>query len=124
MRFLADESCDLEAVRALRDAGHDVVALAESSPRLPDSEVLALAVRADRTLLSEDQYFGKWAFAGAAARTGVVLLRYRQDTRPDLGKTVVDLVARYGVNLRGRCTVLDRSSTFRQARPPGSRPPG
>jgi hypothetical protein len=31
MRFLADESCDFAVVRALRAAGHDVVAVAELS---------------------------------------------------------------------------------------------
>jgi hypothetical protein len=29
MRFLADESCDFAVVRALRSAGHDVLAVAE-----------------------------------------------------------------------------------------------
>ncbi|MBI3080243.1 MAG: DUF5615 family PIN-like protein, partial [candidate division NC10 bacterium] len=33
MRFLADESCDFAVVRALRAAGHDVVAIAEVTPR-------------------------------------------------------------------------------------------
>jgi hypothetical protein len=33
MRFLADESCDFAVVRALRSADHDVVAIAEVSPR-------------------------------------------------------------------------------------------
>jgi hypothetical protein len=30
VRFVADESCDFAVVRALRSAGHDVVAVAES----------------------------------------------------------------------------------------------
>jgi len=33
MQFLADESCDFGVVLALRAAGHDVVAIAEVSPR-------------------------------------------------------------------------------------------
>jgi hypothetical protein len=32
MRFLADESCDFRVVRALRDAGHDLIAVAEAAP--------------------------------------------------------------------------------------------
>ena len=31
MRFLADESCDFAAVRALRAAGYDVVAVADAT---------------------------------------------------------------------------------------------
>ena len=41
MRFLADESCDFSVVRALRFAGHEVVAIAEVSPREEDDEVRA-----------------------------------------------------------------------------------
>jgi hypothetical protein len=33
MRFLADESCDFAVVRALRAAGHDVLAVAETCTR-------------------------------------------------------------------------------------------
>jgi hypothetical protein len=45
MRFLADESCDFSVVRALRSAGHDVVAIAEVSPREEDDAVMERAVR-------------------------------------------------------------------------------
>ncbi len=45
MLFLADESCDFTIVRALRTAGHEVIAVAEISPRADDQEVLKLAVR-------------------------------------------------------------------------------
>ena len=40
MRFLADESFDYAMVRALRNVGHDVVALAESNAQAQDSESL------------------------------------------------------------------------------------
>lgn len=40
MRFLADESCDFSVVRALRSADHDVVAIAEISPREEDVSVM------------------------------------------------------------------------------------
>jgi uncharacterized protein DUF5615 len=46
MRFVADESCDFSVVRALRDAGHHVTAIAEIAPRIEDEEVLKLAHQA------------------------------------------------------------------------------
>ncbi len=54
MRFLADESCDFAVVRALRSAGHDVIAVVEISPRADDEIVIDRAVREDRILLTED----------------------------------------------------------------------
>ena len=59
LRFLADESCDFAIVRALRDAGHDVLAVADVSPRAPDPDVIDRAVRDSRVLLTEDKDFGQ-----------------------------------------------------------------
>lgn len=58
MRFLADESCDFAVVRALRAAGHEVVAIAEISPRATDEAVVEIAVREERILLTEDKDCG------------------------------------------------------------------
>jgi len=63
IRFLADESCDFLVVRSLRSAGYNVVAVAESFPSAPDREVLRVAVKEDRILITEDSDFGEWVFA-------------------------------------------------------------
>jgi len=44
VRFLADESCDAAITRALREAGYDVVSIAETSPGAADRVVLELAL--------------------------------------------------------------------------------
>ena len=75
MRFLADESCDFNAVRALREAGFDVLAVVEVSPRATDDRVIELAVLEDRILLTEDKDFGQLVYASAETSPGVVLMR-------------------------------------------------
>ena len=76
MQFVIDENMSPVIVTLLRDDGHDVIAVAEDAPRLPDPEVLAWAVREDRILATFDTDFGdliyRWGFAGAPA---VVLFR-------------------------------------------------
>jgi len=64
MRFLADECCDFAAVRALREHGHDVLAVAEFQGRSVDKELLDLALAEGRILLTEDKDFGSLVFAG------------------------------------------------------------
>jgi predicted nuclease of predicted toxin-antitoxin system len=59
MRFLADESCDFAVVLALRSADHDVVAIAEVSPREEDPFVMDRAVKDRRILVTEDKDFGQ-----------------------------------------------------------------
>ena len=65
MRLLADESCDFSVVRALRGAGHDVIAVAELFPSLDDSLILDLALREQLVLLTEDKDFGQLVYANA-----------------------------------------------------------
>ena len=57
--FLADESCDFPVIRALRQIGYSVKAIAEISPSLPDENVLELAVAENRLLITEDKDFGE-----------------------------------------------------------------
>jgi predicted nuclease of predicted toxin-antitoxin system len=106
MRFLADESCDFAVVRALRAAGHDVVAVAEISPRADDDTVIDLAVHERRLLIAEDKDFGQLVYANERATGGVILLRFPVKVRASLPETVVELVRRHGDNLVGRFVVV------------------
>ncbi len=45
MRFLADESCDFAAVRALCEAGHEVLTVADVAPASEDQAVVNLIDR-------------------------------------------------------------------------------
>ncbi len=65
MQFLADESYDFTIVRALSEAGHDVVAVAEGLPRAEDPSVLMRAVNEGRVLLTEDKDFGQLVYSSA-----------------------------------------------------------
>jgi hypothetical protein len=54
MNFLADESCAGPVIRALREAGHDVVAVAEVAKGATDEQVLERALNEKRVLITED----------------------------------------------------------------------
>ena len=101
MRFLADESCDLSVVRALRAAGFDVLCISESSPRAEDSEVIRLAVRENRILLTEDKDFGWLVYSHGQETLGVILLRFPTFARRQISRDVVNLVKQQGDQLAG-----------------------
>jgi predicted nuclease of predicted toxin-antitoxin system len=106
MRFLADESCDFAVVRALRDAGHSVRAVAELSPRAEDPKVLDLAVRERNVLLTEDKDFGQLVFAAGRETVGVIFTRFPATARKGLAKAVVDIVTEWQERLIGRFVVV------------------
>ena len=92
MRFLADESCDFGVVRSLREAGFDVMAICEISPRATDDAVIDLAIRDNRLLLTEDKDFGQLMQATAEPSAGVILLRFPARVRKMLPEAVLRLV--------------------------------
>jgi predicted nuclease of predicted toxin-antitoxin system len=85
MRFLADENCDFTVIRALRAHGHDVVSVSDISPRAEDSEVINLAAREERILLTEDKDFGQLVYAHAQETLGVIFLRFPISARRQRG---------------------------------------
>jgi predicted nuclease of predicted toxin-antitoxin system len=106
VRFLADENLDFAVVRALRAAGHDARALAEETSRTIDAEVIALAAREARILVTEDKDFGWLAFVAEAGTEGVILVRFPGNVRQAMARSVLDLVAASGEALRGSFTVV------------------
>ena len=106
MRLLADESCDFSVVRSLRAAGHDVLAVSEVALGATDEEVMALASREKRILLTEDKDFGQLVFAAAQSASGVIFIRYPVTARSTLPNVVLDLVGKEQDRLYGAFAVL------------------
>ena len=107
MRFLADESCDFAVVEALRAAGHDVAAVAETARGAEDAAVIDLARSGKRVLLTEDKDFGHLVFAAAKQASGVIFLRFPQNVRGPLVPAVLDLVSARGETLLGCFVVVE-----------------
>ncbi|NJL18972.1 MAG: DUF5615 family PIN-like protein [Bdellovibrionaceae bacterium] len=106
LRFLADESCDFAVVRALRGAGHDVVAVAELTHQSLDSAVIEQARRERRILLTEDKDFGWHVFVSHAESAGVILIRFPNQTRQMLAESVLHVVRELTDNLPGSFAVI------------------
>ncbi len=106
LRFLADESCDFAVVRALRDEGYDVVAVAEVAWRASDRDIAAQAVREGRVVVTEDKDSGTLVFATGIEPPGVVLIRYPGNARDALARTMVSLVKDYSADLASAFTVV------------------
>ena len=108
MRVLADENIPGDTIRALRAAGHDVFAAAESGPGSADAILLARAAAEGRVVLTFDRDFGELVVReGAPGVPGVVLLRF---VPPDAGAVtalLLGLLARTDLRLDGFLSVVD-----------------
>jgi predicted nuclease of predicted toxin-antitoxin system len=106
LRFLAEESCDFAAVRALRTAGFDVLSVAEASAGADDERVIALALRERRILLTEDKDFRQLVFAAGSKCLGVMLIRFPASARSTVAARMLELVRKHADRLTGGFVVL------------------
>jgi len=76
MKFLLDQSTDARLIGWLTDHGHDAIRIGrEYPPGLSDREVLAIAKREGRILITDDRDFGELVFRHRYPHRGVIYLR-------------------------------------------------
>ena len=74
MRILADTNIVAQAVRSLRDSGHDVVHSAERPMDPGDEALLAEAVRENRVFLTKAHDIGTLVYRDLRPHCGVLLV--------------------------------------------------
>ena len=117
MDLVADESCAMPVVRALREAGHDVLAIAEIAQGATDDRVLERALQEKRVLITEDRDFGELVYAHGRLSAGVVLVRFPTRARQLKVSTVTEAISKLGSRLEGRFTVIEPGRMRISSRP-------
>lgn len=79
MRFLVDENIGNSIVAYLRSEGHDTVWIKEMGIGMDDLDILKLALKEKRVLVTYDQDFGELVFRRKEKHRGVLLLRLSID---------------------------------------------
>lgn len=80
MRFLLDQNVEARIGTVLTDHGHDTSRVGRDyPPGLPDRDVLAIAHREQRILITYDKDFGDLIFQHQLLHAGVILLRLSWD---------------------------------------------
>jgi predicted nuclease of predicted toxin-antitoxin system len=110
MRLLIDESTGQAVLEYLREAGHDVLAVADVMPQADDREVLERAATDQRILITNDKDFGELVFRVRRTATGVVLLRLRDERPANRVRIVATLLDQYADRMAGHFTVATEES--------------
>ena len=118
MKLLANENIPMGMVRRLRDMGHDVLAVGETSPGIADAVVLDLACRQQRTLLTFDRDYGELIYLKRLpVPGGVIYLRFTPTSPEDAVQQVALLLTDEGKQVQGYFVVMDRDSYRRRPLP-------
>lgn len=76
MRLLANENFPKASVLALRENGYNVLSIGEENPSIQDYEVIAIATKEERLILTFDRDYGELVFKkGLKPPKGIIYLR-------------------------------------------------
>jgi predicted nuclease of predicted toxin-antitoxin system len=107
VKFLADERCPAQVVRALRAAGHDVSYVLERAPGAADPTAAALAEAEDRVLITEDFDFGELVVRHRVRMPGLMILAFGGQRMTTRVRRVLETVNQLGEAVRGQITVIE-----------------
>ncbi len=109
LRFLADENLPRATVDLLKEAGLDILSIAQLQPGMADTEVLQLAADEDRLLITFDRDFGALAYATSIdTPPGIVLLRFHPASPTEPGELFLKVFENQEIQLQGKMTVVER----------------
>lgn len=106
MKLIVDVGVGFAAENTLRGSGHDVLSVRDVDARMPDAEILELAVAQERLLITMDKDFGDLAVRRGSAHAGVLLLRLEEATGDEKAQIVDRLLNEYADRVAGHFAVF------------------
>lgn len=109
MKFLADENVEWPIVLHLRDRGFDLMCIKEILAGGSDDEILKLADREKRILLTNDLDFGRLVLQQKKDFPGLILMRFFQESSSKKIEVLDHLLKLHGNKLAGHFTVVSEA---------------
>ena len=93
MKFLADENIPTETVELLKKQGFDVVCVADFASGSSDSNVLDMAYKERRIVITFDKDFGQLVFKEKRKTCGLILLRFVPKSPEQIARRIKQVLA-------------------------------
>lgn len=105
-RFLANMNISPRTIEALQQQGWDIVRVSQLLPvNASDQEILDLARREDRVVVTQDLDFSTLLALGGYARPSLITLRLSVLDPETVARRLLEIVPRMGRELREGCAV-------------------
>ncbi|MGH9878855.1 MAG: DUF5615 family PIN-like protein [Nitrososphaerales archaeon] len=92
VKFLADENIPTKTVDHLVENGIDIIPIKNFGYGLDDDEILKLAYRQRRVIITFDKEFGYLVFRKKIKTFGVLLLRFVPESPEEVSRRIIELI--------------------------------
>jgi len=107
-RVLADENIPKTVIKILREKGYNVIAIYEIIPGMNDEEVIELAIKESRIIITFDKEFGRIALLNPNI-TGIILLRIPPSNPIYIAERLISVLEKID-NLYNKLVIIRRRS--------------
>ena len=107
MKFLIDANLGRKFTNLTNKAGYDAVFINDLLTKASDEDILILAERENRIVITNDKDFGELIFKSKKASSGVILLRLKNDTSSARQKYVHYLIKNFPDRLKSSFIVIE-----------------
>ena len=105
-KFIADESLGLQVANNLKKLGYDINSIADIARGTKDVDILLIALKEDRILVTTDKDFGYLVFKEKLLTTGVILVRLRLESVANLINLIAHFLSSFNEQLKGKFIVI------------------
>lgn len=105
LKFLIDVGVGKKVERWLANQGYDTTSVRDIDPRLPDKEILKIAVSEKRMVVTMDKDFGELIYNSGLLHGGVLLLRLDDAKSDEKVKIVENILVKYADKLPNKFCV-------------------
>lgn len=110
MKLLANENFPFKSVYYLRDKGYDVLFIGIDNPGIMDAEIMNIAIKEERTILTFDRDYGELIFRyNYKPPKGVIYLRLDEYEPQKPGMIIEEIIKNNEIDLTQALTVIDKN---------------
>lgn len=109
--ILVDENISQHLIDFLINNNVDILSVRLVAQGATDKEVIDLAIREKRIILTEDKDFGEWVFAHGEDRISVIFLRYPLQDFEQICELLLSILQNTQIDLKGAFTTITPNKT-------------
>lgn len=106
LKLLVDVGVGKNVEKWLLNQGYDIKSVRDIDPRMPDKEILKIAVSDGRMVITMDKDFGELVYNSGLPHTGVLLLRLEDARADEKIKIVEKILEKYSNKLLNKFCVF------------------